>query len=74
MLFRSLSWSAPGYATLDAYASINGGPLGYAGLVTTSGSAPEVATFGQTITWYLYPHGHTPTSALVKSVTVTSHY
>jgi len=70
----TLSWSAPGYATLDAYASINGGPLGYAGLVTTSGSAPEVATFGQTITWYLYPHGHTPTSALVKSVTVTSHY
>lgn len=70
----TLAWSAPGYATLDAYASINGGPRNYAGLVTTSGSAPEVATLGQSITWYLYPHGHTPTTAVVKSVTVTPHH
>lgn len=70
----TIAWNVPGYTTVDSYASINGGPVQFTGIVQSSGSVPEVATYGQTITWYLYPHGHTPTSALVKSVVVSNHH
>jgi len=70
----TVTWSAPGYATLDSYASLNGGPITYTGMVVTSGTATESLGVNQTITWYLYPHGHTPDSARVASVTITAHH
>jgi serine protease len=69
-----MTWNVPGYPTVDSYANINGGPVEFTGILGSSGTLTETATYGQTITWYLYPHGHTPTGTPIKTLTVTNHH
>lgn len=69
-----MTWNVPGYTTVDSYANINGGTVQFTGILGSSGTLTEYATYGQSITWYLYPHGHTPTGTPIKTLTVTNHH
>lgn len=64
----SLMWSAPGFAYLDWYASINGAPFVYGVSSASSGVVTENISVGSTYIYKFYEGG---TNNLLGTVTVT---
>ncbi|MGN6519586.1 MAG: hypothetical protein ACTHK2_09215 [Dokdonella sp.] len=72
----TVSWSAPGYSSVDWCGKVNSGAWSFAGLVTAgSGSTGVPMTAGTTYAYRVYEHGGAtgcPTTGILASLTVSA--
>ena len=54
----TLSWNAPGYATLDLWGKVNNGPWQFGLEILGSSSVGSPLDVGTTYSYRFYPHGN----------------